>query len=415
MFKKLLVTTLILWIFPHESSALIKNQYLGEITVNLEGAKRTKQRYMESLVEKCLKKGDYKSWETVDAEALRQCITNAKLFSKVEVQVNKSEIDIKILERWTLIPVPNFYASDGKSSDGMFVFESNFLGYGKTLGVGGSISTEGNSFSLLYLDPSVNFTNYTFRMRAYRSSSELDTYEGTTILYGYKKKEAGLFISPGYKVLPVLELSALLNYADKRFLQIASYKQPEDNISYSLGIRVSYLDSDYKLFYSDGISAQVIWLNQVHRSDDSNNIFQTTAKFEWDITLFKKHALQLGLNAGLQSNNEHSGDMMMYGRGKGFRGIQPNGLWTREIVAVSADYQIPLAQTGHGTFTIAPFVDYSVYKPFIAGTGSSYAAYGIGTYYFINLINLPGVGLVAGRNEDFMGTFIAFQIGMGFN
>ena len=73
-----------------------------------------------------------------------------------------------------------------------------------------------------------------------------------------------------------------------------------------------------------------------------------------------------------------------------------------------------MAKTGQGTFTVAPFVDYGDYKPFVEGSGSNYAAYGIGAYYFVNLINLPGIGLVLGRNEQFMDNFVTFQIGMAF-
>jgi hypothetical protein len=135
---------------------------------------------------------------------------------------------------------------------------------------------------------------------------------------------------------------------------------------------------------------------------------------QWDITLFELHALQLGVHGGLQTDNGNRGDVTMYGRAKGYRGIEPNGLWTRRIVAVSVDYQIPVAKTGHGTFTVAPFVDHGEYQPFVQGSGSNYTAYGIGAYYFVNLINLPGIGLVLGKNDEFMGSFVTFQIGMGF-
>jgi hypothetical protein len=78
------------------------------------------------------------------------------------------------------------------------------------------------------------------------------------------------------------------------------------------------------------------------------------------------------------------------------------------------DYQIPIAKWDHGVVTVAPFADYGIYRAFFEGTGNNYLSHGIGAYYFINLINLPGIGLTAGVNEDFMGTFVAFQIGMGF-
>lgn len=416
MIKRFAVLSALVWIFPLEVSAAIKNDYLGDISVSVDGAARTKPRVIESLVEKCLEKKGYKTWEAVNADEVSQCLRNSRLFKKVEVKIEQSSIHITVADRWTLIPMPSFYASDGKRSAGVFVFDSNFLGYGKTVSVGGAVSTEGNTFSLMYMDPTVNFTNYTFSIMANRSDTEVDAYDSTNIIYGYEKKEMGVFISPGYSLTPKLGVSVSLGYSDKSYSQIDTnpFPIPGDYAATSVSTRVSYRNSDYKLFYNDGWTSSLMWSRQIHRSDDYDNVSHTSANFDWDLVMFQKHALQLGLHASRQSDNGNPGDVNMYGRGKGYRGIEPGGLWTQKIAAASVDYQIPLAKTGHGTFTVAPFVDYGTYHPYFAGNGSNYAAYGIGAYYFVNFINLPGVGLVFGRNQEFMGNFASFQIGMGF-
>jgi outer membrane protein assembly factor BamA len=410
----LLALACTLCLIPLETLALIKNEYLGDITVTVAGATRTKERFVESLAEKCLKKGDYRSWETVDAEALSQCISNSRLFRSVDVAVGAAELKVTVDERWTLIPVPYVYSSNDKRAAGLFLFESNLLGYGKTVAAGGSVATEGNSFSLMYSDPAVNFSDHTLSIMAFRSNAELDSYVKKNIHDGFNKSETGVFLSTGYRVTPSLELSLSLGYADRSYTQLDSFATPEDYYATSVGGRISYHNADYKLFYNDGLSGSIAWLSQVHRSDGKENLSQATISIQRDIPLFSSHALQLGLHGVIQSDNGNRGDVAMYGRTKGYRGIEPNGLWTRRIAAVSADYQIPVAKTGQGTFTVAPFVDYGEYKPFVEGSGSNYMAYGIGAYYFINLVNLPGIGLVLGRNEQFMGNFVTFQIGMAF-
>lgn len=140
----------------------------------------------------------------------------------------------------------------------------------------------------------------------------------------------------------------LLNYADRRYEQLAPYATPGDYWVYGAGVRVYYANADYKLFYNDGVSAQVSLLRQVSRSDEFDDVSQTTVKFEWDKLMFEKHALQLVLNAAYVTNNGNAGDTLMFGRVKGFRGIEPNGLWTREIAAASVDYQIPGERQGTG-------------------------------------------------------------------
>ena len=133
----LLVFACTLCLSPLEALALIKNEYLGDIAVTVAGATRTKERFVESLVEKCLKKGDFRSWDTVDAGALSQCISNSRLFRSVDVVVGAAELKVTVADRWTLIPVPYVYSSNDRRAAGLFVFESNLLGYGKTVSVGG--------------------------------------------------------------------------------------------------------------------------------------------------------------------------------------------------------------------------------------------------------------------------------------
>lgn len=410
-----MIATTILLITPRESFAAISNKYLGEVTVSLEGAKRTKPRYVEALVKFCLEKGAYRTWESIDQTALGQCIKNSRVFASVDVAVTRPEIKVTVSDRWTLLPIPSVYASDGKRSVGVFLFDSNSFGIGKIVGVGGAVSTEGNTFSLMYRDPWVMFTDFTFSAVASRSSTELNAYDRTSAIYAYKKKETGVHLSPGYRITPFTTCSVSLNYSNKQYLQVGAFPYPDAYISRGVGARLSYSNSDYKLFYNDGFSADIAWSRQMSRSDDRSKVSSTNVRLEWDQVLFEKHALQLGVQASSQSSDVGIGDVATHGRSRGFRGIQPSGLWAHQAVAGSIDYQIPIAHWGHGTVTVAPFVDYGTYKPLFAGAANDYTAYGVGAYYFINSINLPGVGLVVGNNKDFMGTFVTVSIGMGFN
>jgi len=398
--------------WAHTASASINNNYLGEITVHVEGAKRTKDSTFESLVEKCLEKGNYKTWESIDTDMLGQCISNSRLFRSVEVRINTPEIDVTVEERPTLIPIPLAYSAARKNMIGALVLDSNFLGYGKTAGVMGEVSTDGNTFTLFYTDPSIDFSNFTSRIIFNQSSNELDLYQGNSIIYAYRKRQRILLFSPGYMITPVLEFSILLNYADQRYEEISPYTTIPDNYwSYGTGARLSYSNADFKYYYKDGVSAKIEWFRQIHRSDGSDNVSQTTIKCEWDELVFSPHALQLVLNAANLTDNGNAGDVLMFGNEKGYRGIEPNGLWTRNIATVSADYQIPVKKVKRGIFTIAPFIDYGMYKPISPATGSNYTAYGVGGYF--NAL-LGEVGLLFGRNEEFMGNFITFQLGLEY-
>lgn len=408
----LLTGPLLLW--PGASSALITNHELGEISVKVSGVKRSKPALVESLVDRCLEREGYRSWESVDPVGLGQCLSNSRLFSKVEVEVRPPEIAVKVTERWTLIPIPNVYASGDTQSYGAFVYESNLLGYGKMAGVGGAISTEGNTFSLMYMDPAVLFSDYSFRAFAFRSSTEREAFGETVTLYRYDKSEESLSISPGYLLTPDLNVSLSLMYANRRYSAIEPYGVPGDYRSFSGGASLFYSNSDYKLFYSDGLRVRINLRQQLERSDQAERIFSADVNLDWDQPITIGQVLQLGFSGSYQSDSA-LGDLSAYGRGKGFRGIQPDGLWTDRIVAISADYQVALARWPHGTVTVAPFVDYGIYDPYFVDNRGTYLAYGLGAYYFMNFVNLPGLGLTAGINKEFMGPFVSFQFGMGFN
>ncbi len=327
--------------------------------------------------------------------------------------MHQPEIEVKASDRWTLLAVPNIYAGDGKRSVGVFVYDSNLFGYGKTAGLGGAVTTEGNSFSLFYFDPAVRFSDYTFRARVMRSSSEYDAYSGRDIVYGFDRVEQGVDLGPGYRITPDLTASLSLQFADRSFSRLDQYSVPADYRTWSLGADLRFRQADYKLYYNAGLTANLGWSRQLSRSDDGDKLDFVTARLEWDREIYAGQALQLGWQGNYQSAAT-AGDVAMYGRGKGYRGIQPDGLWTGRIAALSVDYQIPVGSWRHGTVTVAPFCDFGVYKPFLDDNDSHYLAYGLGAYYFPNFINLPGLGLTFGQNDDFMGAFAAFQFGMGF-
>jgi len=278
------------------------------------------------------------------------------------------------------------------------------------------VSTEGNALTLFYRDPAVNFSDFTVGASVNQSSIELDQYQRNNIINAYTKREQLLRFSPGYKITPTLELAALLNYTDKRYEEIAPFTSVPGNYwSYGAGARLTYVNADYKLYYNDGVSTNIQWLRQIHRSDTSENVSQASLRFEWDTLLFYQQALQLAVQAANLTDNGNAGDILTYGRVKGYRGINPDGLWTRRVVTASVDYQIPVKRIYPGIFTVAPFLDYGMYQPVSPATGSNYAAYGVGGYLFINAISLPGaIGILIGHNEAFMGNFISFQLGYAY-
>jgi hypothetical protein len=57
-------------------------------------------------------------------------------------------------------------------------------------------------------------------------------------------------------------------------------------------------------------------------------------------------------------------------------------------------------------------LDYGIYDHVFEASHKSFAAYGVGIHLYINTIAVPGFGIEVGRNDEFMGDFINFSVGM---
>lgn len=402
---------LMLTLHPLGAHATVNDKCLGDITVTAKGNKKTKHQYIESLVKNCIAEESPNTWDAIDAGKLKQCVINSRLFANVEVKINEPVIDITLDERWTLIPIPYVHKSDDKETIGGFIYESNLLGYGKGLGVGGFLSTEGNSFFLFYSDPSILFSDWTARVRARKSISELYSYYEDRKLYGTEMEESSFGLSIGHKIRSLYNLSFSSNYTERKYFQLASYQTPDDYSSINVGTRLSYAKSNYKLFYNEGISARAGFEQQVQRSDDSRMSSRLDAGMKWGKNVFRGHALQVGLK-GTGSFNGDSRDSIKVGASKGFRGIERSGLWVKNTASVSLDYQIPVLRKKYGIWTIAPFLDYGVYENVHVQPNNDYISYGVGGYLYLNKISFPAIGFITGENNHFMGTFVSLSLGM---
>jgi hypothetical protein len=137
--------------------------------------------------------------------------------------------------------------------------------------------------------------------------------------------------------------------------------------------------------------------------------WETLVKIEKN--LLKKNALQLMLRyKGTNGNNSYEAFNLGYERG--YRGVQYNTLWATDSYAVSLDYHIPIGKTRYGTWTVAPYYDKGWFNPVHNIGVDEYESYGVGMYLYLRKIAMPGLGIVVGRNENFMGDYIAFSIGL---
>ena len=101
-------------------------------SIEISGLKRTRKSTIRRIIE--VQEGD--AWSAEIEEEIRQNILAAGIFATKSLKINSMQegsnyrIVIFVEDRWTLLPIPVFFATDGLWRAGLTLFDANFLGYG---------------------------------------------------------------------------------------------------------------------------------------------------------------------------------------------------------------------------------------------------------------------------------------------
>jgi len=382
-----------------------------EPQLNVQGNTKTTLGFLNARVHDCLDEQGAQRWDDVDNDELRQCILDTRVFSEVDLKLTPPVLELTVKERWTIIPIPFVYAQRDSKRYGLFVYDSNFLGRGKQAVAGGSTGNRGNTLFVLYRDPSVLYGKWTALAKYKIGQEDYLRYQGETEINGYSEKEHNAELRLGYKISPWLEAALHTEIAQRRYSQLAPFDYPlQDYFFVYLGPYVSYDRTDFHFYFQQGNKFRLELGTQIHRDDDAPQVAQYQMAYDWQHTIIGKHALQIHLLSGVK-NTDDVRDSFKLGGSTGFRGVEAAGIWAKQAHSLSLDYKIPFWDTKFGTWTVGPFADFAWFKEFDAEHHDESKAYGVSTFMFLKKIALPGIGIVIGRNEDYLGDFISVSIG----
>jgi outer membrane protein assembly factor BamA len=389
--------------------------FSNEIPVSISGNTRTKTSYIENIVKDYLQNNNIKEAADIDTDQLKDIILNKEIFSEVEVVTRDNQINIKVKDRWTLIPLPMIVAeTDQDTKYGLFVMENNFLGYGKKMMLGAMLSASQSSYLLMYNDPELFFTNWQFKSFLMTRQKTTYLYKGEDKIYGDERDSSLASFSIGYAFTDKLEGSMSLGGAQHTFVALDDYDTPEEFSAIQGSIHVEWNNSNYRFYYREGFKAQASMEQQLARNDDDDMTQGLAVQINEEINLFAKQVCQLQVMAGYL----HGGDERSYfrvGGNKGFRGVPDRGAWADQFLVTSLDYQIPLWFSKAGTWTVAPFVDMGyLHQPEFGEEDVTYTSYGLGTYLFLKQVAVPGLGFEFGHNDSYQKSFFKFTIGFSF-
>lgn len=386
-----------------------------QYNIVVSGNTRTKTSYIKKIIDECIEDSDIKEFTGTDTETLKECILNSRHFSDAEVSFKDEQLSVKVTERWTLIPIP--FVRSGRKGETRFggaVFESNFLGYGKTIGVGGAYSKYHTNYYALFFDPSIFFTNWNLRLRAAKRDEEIVLFKREEEIDGLDESTQSINFSLGYKILPRLNCSALYINTTKKFSDFNNYLEPENYQVNSAGVNIRWNNSVFRFYFQEGLIVHLGFVNHFSGQDDIDKSFTISSRLSWQKKTFYDHALQIRIAAEHleEANRRHA---LRVGRRNGFRGIPEEGAWVEGYLATAVDYQIPLWISSYGTLTAAPFLDIGYLRQAVDNIeDDSYVSSGLGLYYYLKRIAIPGIGIHVGHNNKYQDVFVEFAIGFAF-
>ncbi len=380
----------------------------------ITGNTKTKTHYIEKLIRDCEKQS-----KTNPAE-LEQCLLNARIFSEVKVEKEDENVLVKLKDRWSIIPVPSLKVNnDGKRSVGMFLIDGNFLGTGTLFGVGGAYATNSSSYVVFYRNESFLYSDWTISINIGKDNADI-YWKNMNLkeIDAFREKTAFSSWSLGYSYTPNLHFEGSYIRRFVTYDSLDHYNAPQEFHSNIITLEGWYKNESYKFYFSEGYKIAAAVDQEFWRTDKAPGVNLVRININQGFEMPRQQALQTTYNLSCLTGGDKRDALKSgrrYSKGKGLRGIPEGGYFTDVVATMSADYQFPVHFTKYGVWTVAPFGDFGRINDYLSRNEDLWQkAYGIGTYFFLTDIMIPGVGLVAGRNETFNNNFIEFTVGESF-
>lgn len=400
-------------IFVHLSFIFLLFFLAGELfaerQVRVSGNNRTDSVYIEALIDRCM--GNIDPLSDEKKVILETCLMNSKLFSKVRILFSAEEINVVVDERWTLIPIPMVQGGSGKeTSYGIIVMETNFLGRGKHLYAGGVTGKGQASYILSYRDPSIFFSRFRGAFSIHRMQNEQYQYDGEEEINGLNESTELFSFEFGRSFTEELNSSIRFLLKKNRYEVFNGYQTPEDSRYNLFGWNIRYKNTDYKFYYQEGFQLRLDVNQEYSPEKDRDPVTHVISRMQLQLPAFDHQILQIRAR-GSKIENAGISYVDRIGGQAGLRGIPSGGVWTDAYAAFGVDYQFPLLELGAGYWTLAPFYDQGSLQVYDTHKVVNYHAYGLGTYFFLRKIAIPGLGIIIGRNNRYQDTFYSFTIG----
>ena len=381
--------------------------------VRVLGNRHSQTSYLEDLTRSCLE--GHEALEPQDLKQAEDCIGNTELFYEVKLRLEPGLLVLEVKERWSLLPIPLVVAEKNQDTKyGAILVERNLLGLGKLLAVGGDSAKNSSTVFLRYEDKSLGFTPLYLRLTLAKIRRQALLYRGQQVIDGNDEDRLYQALDLGYHLTQAFTPTLLYEKLEKRYHDSAGRIAWTDLRFQNLGVRLSLDWGTFRFYFKEGWQLSLEHLAQQWRSDGLALDQKTLLKAQWQGATLEDQALQVRTEV-FTSLKDDQRTASQLGSREGVRGIPAYGAWAKDYRFLSLDYQIPLGYYAQGVWTAAPFWDQGqITLAQRNGERVDYRSYGLGTYYFLKEIALPGLGFLVGRNDPYESYFYKITLGFEF-
>ena len=340
------------------------------------------------------------------------------LFSEIDINYKKDgegvTIEIEVEEKWTLIPLPMFVSNSHGTKYGLYLMESNFMGYGKFLFAGGTYSPDGGTGMLGYMDPSVAGSRMLmnlFTVYSRKVSQKSDTRGDIYSEYMGVKKTARLDL--GYSFSDRFRLFASGGYESDTADDSCDepLNLPGDQKAWTAGWIARYEKLAHCEYLCYGQKIEVSCIRHIASDEEYRGFTATGYKLDCSFRTPGCGRVSISSNASAGDRPEISGEII--GGKPGGRTLPADIISADDYINCTLTGEYPLLKFGWGAITLLAFWEQGVYRNSATGT-NRYSGPGAGIMFYLKRLALPAMGFNIARNINTHSNEFSFSAGFGF-
>jgi hypothetical protein len=323
------------------------------------------------------------------------------IFSDIEINyINDSGaavIEVILTEKWTIIPIPMFSSNSRNTAYGLYILESNLMGYGKTLFTGGTWSNSGWSGILGYIDPSLFSTNFRLNLfLIYKSFIYQNGNLEGELLSEYKsvEKNARLDLGYGFKNRYFIYLSGGYesHHIDSSYKESFNTPQSQENLKAGLLFNINRLKYYEYFFY--GFVMQSGFYGHIPADKNSSGYMTSEFKMDWSFKVFSFHRISLSA-FGFCGDTPPIAEKRIGGK-QGFRTIPADIITSDKYASGTVSYEFPFLRYKWGAVTLLSFWEQGIFKS--DEDSKTFHGTGAGILFYMKRLAIPALGFNYARN-----------------